>query len=108
MCTNVLFDLCREYGIGYMMVKSRRDNGWKECVIWTIGANACRALLPLVLPYLRVKKRQAELLLQYLDYAQHRINRTEGGREQHAARAQAIYDELAALNRRGKEANPSK
>jgi len=59
--------LVTNYGGGYHA--KARQNGWgrKEIWGWKVRANLMREILPKVKPYLIIKKRQADFVLQALD-----------------------------------------
>lgn len=96
MCTDVIFDLQKEYDIGYANKRKAIKKGWKQCVCWVLPPNDCRGLLPLIIPYLRVKCKQAELVLRYLTLAQHH-SRKQSYRDE----VESIYQQLRVLNRKG-------
>lgn len=71
----------------------KRKPLWK----WSLSANQIRHVLPQVLCYLRLKRRQAEIVLRYLELVQGKrgLNGTE------LTELLALYEECAALNQRG-------
>lgn len=76
---------------------SRHSPMRRESFGLTLGAGQMRAVLPVIRPYLRIKKRQAELLLEFLSISTH-------GRQLSDAewkRVITIDYELKCLNRRG-------
>lgn len=71
--------------------------GHKDGYALRWSSNQIRHMLPQLLPYLRIKRRQAEFVLSYLSkatqgkkYAQERLDEVEG-----------LYLEMQALNRKG-------
>lgn len=50
-------------GCGYLTPNGK---GVKQCYNLTFGSNSIRAILPKVIPYLRQKRKRAQILLEYL------------------------------------------
>ena len=48
-----------------MQAKTRKAQNWKPCWRWTITGNKGSSFLKLILPYLRLKKPQAELAIKF-------------------------------------------
>ena len=69
----------------------------KKCFQLGFKRHQTRWILPQLIPYLRIKRRQAELVMQCLDTLD-RSSRRDG--DAHAERA-ALYHECHALNQRG-------
>lgn len=70
----------------------------KRCWIWRLRNDEVRILLPQIMPYLKIKLQQAELVLEFLDLE------SNSGREvpeQILIQRQVIFEELAELNKRG-------
>lgn len=57
----------------------------------TIGMKRCTTILPLLLPYLVTKKREAELLIEFI------VLRETLGQRQHSPREDAIAQELREI-----------
>lgn len=55
----------REYGLGKVYRSKARKAWHKDRLDWTFRASEMKQLLPKLLPYLKIKKRQAELLIEY-------------------------------------------
>ena len=54
-------------GAGYIQVLQRKGRlSVKPCYNLTFGSNPIRTILPRVIPYMRIKRRRAELLIEYL------------------------------------------
>lgn len=102
MASSVLVELYDELKVGRVFYKKRPDPRHKDMWFWNIGANGGRALLPLLMPYLRVKKRQAELLMVYLQLAAHSPKGYSHLMAERTDKYDQIYQELKVLNRRGK------
>jgi len=96
----VMHEIREEFGFGRVQFVKRRKENNKDRYDWHISSNQARMLLPLVLPFMRVKQKQAKLLLQYLDLATKK-DRTQFYRDS----VDLVYCELRRLNRRGIE-NP--
>ena len=96
-----LYNLFAETGVGAIAKRKPRKENYKPLNVWTISPNACRTLLPLVLPYLRIRKQQAVLAIEYLSLAAHK-------RVQDAAYSEKvleIYSAIRSLNHRGVSVN---
>lgn len=62
----VLLDIQDKFGRGSILVaNSKGQYGSKVCWRWEIRGKYVCEILSLVIPYLRIKKRQAELVLEY-------------------------------------------
>lgn len=88
-----------EIGHGYIHLRKSKNPKHKNVFIWVLSSNAIRAILPLVLPYLRIKSNQAELLMSYLSLAT-QANLPEKKKEYLCA-VDAIYLKLRQLNKKG-------
>lgn len=53
-------------GLGVIAGKLQKSDKHRPCYLWTVQADGLRQLIPVLLPYLRTKKRDAEILLEYL------------------------------------------
>lgn len=102
MTGDELFELKTQIGAGRIWTRSNDGRNAKPCHMWTIGANACRTLLPQIAPYLRFKKRQADLLLEYLRLTDRITRKDKSMMAAHFKRIREIYCELRALNARGR------
>ena len=69
--------------------------GNKPMYLYALDSNGLRQLLPQVHPYLMVKNRHSELLMEALPLLKERF---ETRSTIHAERLQEIYDELTKLN----------
>lgn len=80
-------------------IYERRSTGvaHRRCLDWMLTANQIRFVLPQVLPFLVIKRRQAELVLEYLGLIEGRRGIPESLRD----RAKAIIAEIHDLNERG-------
>ena len=98
---SILTWLQQVLGCGAIRPKTQRPkyDQWteKRRDQWTFSVNSMsdvKYILELILPYLRVKKRHAELLLLYCKEHVKRSSVTEVEKD--------IYDDLRKLNKRGK------
>jgi len=84
-----------ECGFGRVIKSLARKPKHKDRLDWIVRASETRLVLPLLIPYLKIKKRQAELLVEYFALPRTRddVYRTSLAR---------IYCELSRLNRRGR------
>jgi hypothetical protein len=82
---------------GIALFKDKRKTNWKVAHIWTVGSQQCALLCREVLPYLRIKKRQAELLIELAE-----LKRKSTTRHAYCPERQwEIVKEVQLLNQRG-------
>lgn len=69
------------YGLfgGYVQTKNHLKNSgykshWKECYSWRLSSNQAQDFLRLVYPYLRIKKSQADIAIEFQE-----VKRTKNG-----------------------------
>ena len=84
---------------GGRLYAARSEAQQKPIFQWKAGGKAARQVLEAALPYLLLKRRQAELVLAFLDTAAHPGRR--GTAPAVLAQRQALADELHRLNGRG-------
>ena len=73
---------------------------WSMAYTWRVSTRDAARLLERVLPYLQLKKRQAELVIEITA-----LKRLSTNKVQHAPERQAaIIEEMRGLNRRGRAA----
>jgi hypothetical protein len=87
--------------LGTLQVRPQAKSGWKRCHVWRVGAVECRRLIPTLLPYLRFKKAQAEVMLKYLRLSNRPPRNRAADMDVYLAAADALYWELRQLNRKG-------
>lgn len=76
----------------------------KRIIHWSIGAKKAGQLIRDILPFLRIKKRQAELLLRLCQYREnHHFNNAHPKPAELWAEEEAVYIELLQLNRKNKK-----
>lgn len=84
---------------------TNRNPRAKPSYRWCVAANACRILLPTILPWLVCKQEQAKLAIELLvlkdGMAGMRWFDDAVRSMESRARADAIYDEMAGLNAKG-------
>lgn len=82
----------------------RRDGDHKDTNKWRCQRTKVKALLEEVLPYLRVKQRQASLVIRFLELQDWgKANGHKGLALSDVPAALAIYQQVRELNRKGKE-----
>lgn len=52
---------------GYIQTLKKQPNTTKPCYNLNFGSNAIRAVLPKTIPFMHIKQRRAELLMEYLN-----------------------------------------
>lgn len=83
---------------GYVGHNKMSGNGkWKESYYWTVHHAKAASFLSIILPYLVVKRKQAELVIQHYETNTPRKKPSE----ELALRRETIREELHKLNRRG-------
>ena len=98
--------LAAKFG-GYTGVSNRslrHDNNHKTSYHWELGCRASRNFLRLIFPYLLLKRRQAELVLESGELLVGNKFKRHGISTENRMQRQKIADEISALNRRGKVA----
>lgn len=94
-------------GFGYVTpLGDRKSEKHKKGFIWRLRRDELPVLLPILLPHLKLKRRQAELVLELLDTL--KVEKIAYGRgrgtmvsEEVAILRAVICSELADLNRKG-------
>lgn len=94
-----------------MRTRKRAGTNWKDKYELYISPNKCRELLPRIRPFLVIKQRQADLMLEALELLRDNMRHSGGSGEvrvknhevidRNFARLNEIHQELAVLNRRG-------
>lgn len=92
----IITEIQADYAFGNICRIKTRNPKHKDLISWYISANEMRAVLPQLLPYLRVRKQQAELMLKYLALATRR-DRTQQYRDD----VDAVHEKIRDLNKRG-------
>jgi hypothetical protein len=95
---NKLLELCG----GNIFFNERVVIKHKSIWAWHIGANGVRWLLPQIMEHLLIKKRQAELILEFLTISKRGV----ASRAEYNPRAQEIRAEVKKLNQRGIQTSP--
>lgn len=97
----VLYELKEIYG-GYLLTTNRNPEKWKRQWHWQISSRMAATFLRDVLPYLRIKKNQAILGLEYYRFY-HRTNKVKikFNYKMSKDRKSEIAEELKKLNHRG-------
>lgn len=90
----------QEINLGYLSVRKNKNPKHKKAMIWIMNANSCRTLLKQIINYLRLKKPQGNLLLEYLDLAKTANDRKN--KEKYLLRVEEIYLEIKKLNKKGR------
>ncbi len=84
-------------GVGAINRVSHQDHAsWNDIYRWNANSNAIRKFLPEIVPYLLLKKRQAERTLQILSCL------NSGYRGPYEPEIEKLFLEIRELNRRGK------
>jgi len=101
---DVLDILCEEWNVGRVNISKttewlrKHGENVKEAYVWAIEPNDMRKILPVLAPHLRIKQKQAYLLIEALDILQLRRNKTLEQKQ----RITEIYNEVKQLNKKGR------
>jgi len=86
------------YGGTIYKQTGKRNANWKDSWVWIIGDRHALAFLELILPYLKIKRPQAELAMQFQKARRRGCKKSD---EEHAVEeARAVL--MHKYNRRGK------
>jgi hypothetical protein len=93
---------------GTVRTVQRRKEGWRDRHTVYVSPAKCRVLLPAIRPFLVVKQRQADLIIEALHLLEDNRRWAGGGKAQYRdridanfARLSQIHQEMRGLNRRG-------
>ena len=93
----IIYWLKETTGVGVLSIHKQSKAKWKTCYSWYLYViSDIKALLEEILPYLKVKKHQAELLLEFCKL------RLKNIRKWYSDREIQIYQELKKLNKKGR------
>ena len=98
---NQLGDILRGWDVGYWTSKRKflETKNKDQYIINVRGFKRCSKLLDKIIPYLNDKKKQAELLKEFIDYRMQFYN----NRHKHCGEKEEEYrQKLQCLNRKGK------
>lgn len=95
-----LIEVQQETGLGNIQKKTKQV-GRRDGYNLVYSPRELRVLLPMLLPYLRIKKRQAILLLKFLNTQKWGNHRGFVVTDEIWNERQAMRDEFTILNRRG-------
>ena len=95
--------LVKVTGLGHISKKYyAKDNKYaqnrKPSWLLRFSPNSMRDLLPLIIPYLIIKRRQAEIALEYLKMTKQGCHRSNEDR----IKISKLYNEIKALNKKGR------
>jgi hypothetical protein len=94
----VLLDISKTIGLGYLDSGKQQKEHWKRSYALWFPQDHIVKFLRMVLPHLRLKLRQAELLIEFCETLKAESKQLT---EEQITRRREIYNELAALNQRG-------
>lgn len=97
---DVLCWLQHTVGFGILAPKYHDSKVWKDQWQWYLRVEEIRSFTIAVLPYLKIKTRQAQLVLEFLD-----LESNPGGvlpSEHVVIQREVIYQEITELNKRGR------
>lgn len=90
----------RRFG-GAVLIERRGHKGWKDCYDWVSSSNIAANALRLLIPYMTVKKPQAELALRF-QTAKFRGYKWVRPSDAEVERRETLYLSMKAMNRRGR------
>jgi len=95
----ILEMLHREFGGHFQRIKNKTTPNGKEIYVWALTRRIATRFIKAIYPYLRMKRRQAELALEYRKlinpYGNHSFD------PENWKKRDAIYHKLKTLNKRG-------
>jgi hypothetical protein len=96
---------------GSIRVVRKATGKWRQTYNIYVSPNKCRKLLPLIRPFLVIKQRQADLMMEALDLLHDNLKATGGSGDIRVSRHERvdrnvhrlgeIHQELTRLNQRG-------
>lgn len=103
--TNIILPkwLLAKTGIGKVSLKTRNGaniHKWKPAYQWVLRTDEIAKFLPQILPYLLLKQRQAELMLEFIG-AKRAVSSFSPLTMEESVLKQLIFEEMAELNKRG-------
>ena len=104
-CRPLLDHLCAVTGFGNIAPHSDSRPNMKQAWIWSLWSNQAKSVLCRVLPFLVVKKLQAELAIKFAATIRSGIGSKGLTKEELTERAQ-MYRTMRLLNRRGPNKDP--
>ena len=90
-----LEEIQRFFNLGVLTKKSRVLLNRKDIFILSFGPNDCRKILPQLIPFLIIKRKQAELLLEFLQLRSRATRNVP-----YQPRVKMIQEEIRRLNGR--------
>lgn len=88
-------------GIGLVHPKTDGKDNRKPQWVWFLRTEEIKEVLPIIIPYLQVKREQAELALEYFSL-ETGFSRFRGGIPDHIdIQRQLIWEDFTRLNKRG-------
>jgi hypothetical protein len=88
------------------VVKKGAKANWKDAWNWQVTGRNAETLLRAVLPWLRIKRQQAELCLELRDLGRHAWSGRGGLDPELVAAREAIAQQVNDLNQRGVPVHP--
>jgi hypothetical protein len=86
---------------GRVTHKSDNSERWKQCHYWRASSWGAVGFLQAVLPFLVVKRRQAEIALDFQRTMRHTGNRWQVAPPAERERRESLYQQILVLNKRG-------
>ena len=90
-----LAELCNQYG-GFWITEVEKDT-WKRVYRWILSTRLCKFYIPQLLPYLKIRYKQAQVMLSALEECH------GTGYPQNKVKMEQYRKELQRLNMRGKK-----
>jgi hypothetical protein len=88
------------FGPGVLHVKPKQVAHWKTSYEWCIGSISAYLILKSVLPMLRVKSKQAQIAMRFVELVHSKSCQQQRVSEQHLAEREKLRLELISLNGR--------
>lgn len=85
-------------GVGHICRLPEKRNDWKDKFQYYATAGSVRMLLPKIMPYLVLKRPQAEVMMEFLT-----LIGGQGRKVPYDGRIDYLYQKIRALNMKGKQ-----
>ena len=95
---------------GLVNVRPRNDERWKVAYRWRIKESEHPDFLKAILPYLVIKRKQAELIIEYCEtkIRQYRKGEKWDMKDEELAKRESYYQQMKLLNAKGNKAHPQR
>lgn len=100
-CGDLMIWINDTFGPGFLTVKPHHVPHWKTSYIWIANSITAWLILRACMPYLRVKKRQAEILMEFIELVHSKPN-SKAVSDSDKVKREELRSELININGRQK------